>query len=132
MYVEYSFYLDQTNFRTETCLGNNRNPEFNYTKQHTVNIVTSMLVDYLEKELMRFRVYGFADVKKSNRSKARPTKKLLNTSADQSTNDSLNRSDGVVTVQSQKPIQVQATAQPMKSEQRQSTEAASNAALRAS
>ena len=87
VYVEYNFYLDQTNYRTETCKGINRNPEFNYVKHHNVPVVTSMLVDYLEKEVMRFRVYGFADVKKSTRVKARPSKKA-NVSADQSTNDS--------------------------------------------
>lgn len=38
-------------------------------------VVTSMLVEYLEKEVMRFRVYGFADVKKSAKAKARPSKK---------------------------------------------------------
>lgn len=46
--------------------GNNRNPVFNYKRHHTVEVVTKMLVDYLMKEVMTFRVYGFADCKPKN------------------------------------------------------------------
>jgi len=62
VYVEYSFYLDQTKYRTDVMKGQDRNPEFKYAKHHTVNIVTKMLLDYLEKELMVFRVYAQANV----------------------------------------------------------------------
>jgi len=63
VYVEYSFYLDPAKYRTEVSIGNNRSPEIDYKHKHTVEIVTKMLVDYLEQEVMVFRVYGFADVK---------------------------------------------------------------------
>lgn len=76
IYVEYSFYLDPTKYRTEVVKGNNRSPTIAYRKQHTVEIVTKMLVDYLEKDVMVFRVYGFADVKaKPKKDVKRPTKK---------------------------------------------------------
>ncbi len=63
IYVEYNFYLDPNKYRSEVIKGNNRSPNINYSKQHTVEIVTKMLVDYLQKDVMVFRVYGFADVK---------------------------------------------------------------------
>lgn len=63
VYVEYQFYLDQTKHKTEVFKGKNRNPQFNFKHKHTVEIVTKMLVDYLEKDVLVFRVYGFADVK---------------------------------------------------------------------
>jgi hypothetical protein len=53
----------------------------NYSRQHTVEIVTKMLVDYLEKDVMVFRVYGFADVKpKQKKEVKRTTKKPTATS----------------------------------------------------
>jgi len=63
VYVEYQFYLDQTKYKSEVCKGKNRNPDINYKHKHTCEIVTKMLVEYLEKDVMVFRVYGFADVK---------------------------------------------------------------------
>jgi hypothetical protein len=63
VYVEYTFYLDPEKHRTVVISGKNRNPEFNYSKHHTVENVTDMLVEYLKKECIFFKVYGFADVK---------------------------------------------------------------------
>lgn len=74
--------------------GNNRSPTIAYRKKHTVEIVTKMLVDYLEKDVMVFRVYGFADVKsKPKKDVKRPTKKPQNFLGDMSTNDSINMSN---------------------------------------
>lgn len=96
IYVEYSFYLDPTKYKTGVIEGRERSPAINYKKQHTVEIVTKMLVEYLEKEVMVFRMYGFADVKerKKKTTKASVVGKVFsgNTSADQSTNDSINNS----------------------------------------
>jgi len=96
IYVEYSFYLDPTKYKTGVIVGKERSPAINYKKQHTVEIVTKMLVEYLEKEVMVFRMYGFADVKerKKKTTKASVVGKVFsgNTSADQSTNDSFNNS----------------------------------------
>lgn len=63
VYVEYQWYLDHDKHKTKICDGKDRNPVIDYSHQHTVEIVTKMLVDYMEKEVMVFRVYGFADVK---------------------------------------------------------------------
>jgi hypothetical protein len=93
IYVEYSFYLDPTKYKTDVIEGKERSPMVSYKKHHTVEIVTKMLVDYLEKEVMVFRMYGFADVKeKKKKDMKRASKKLINSSADQSTNDSINSS----------------------------------------
>jgi hypothetical protein len=74
VYVEYQFYLDQTKYKTKVCTGKNRNQDIDYKHQHTVEIVTKMLVEYLEKDVMVFRVYGFADVKpKSKNNVKKPT-----------------------------------------------------------
>jgi len=62
VYIEYQWYLDKEMYKTKVCLGSDRNPVVSYSHQHTVEIVTKMLVDYMEKEVMVFRVYGFADV----------------------------------------------------------------------
>lgn len=92
IYVEYSFYLDPTKYKTQVIVGKERSPAISYKKQHTVEIVTKMLVDYLEKEVMVFRVYGFADVKEKKKKQTKAKKPMVNTSADQSTNDSINMS----------------------------------------
>ena len=63
IFAEYSFYLNDKTYRTEVVKGKNRNPEFNYAKQHTVDICTDNLVNYLKKECMVFKVYGFPDTK---------------------------------------------------------------------
>ena len=100
VYVEYQFYLDATKYKTEACSGMNRNPQFNYRHKHTVEIVTKMLVDYLEKDVMVFRVYGFADIKEKQKNNVKkpvtakkpvtpvPSQQL----ADQSTDSSVNTS----------------------------------------
>lgn len=77
IYVEYQFYLDQAKYKTEISPGKSRSPDINYKKQHTVEIVTKMLVDYLEKDVMVFRVYGFADVKPKAKPAKKPVKKIM-------------------------------------------------------
>lgn len=80
VFAEYSFYLEQTKYRTKVVEGKNRNPEFGYNKQHTVEIVTKMLVDYLEKETLCVRLYGFGDVgPKKAKSSVKPVKKPIQT-----------------------------------------------------
>ena len=75
VYAEYSFYLDQTKYRTKTVEGKNRNPEFEYKKLHTIDYATKMLVDYLEKETLCIRLYGFADVGPKKPKQAKPVAK---------------------------------------------------------
>lgn len=76
VFAEYSFYLEPTKYRTKVVEGKNRNPEFGYNKLHTVEIVTKMLVDYLEKETLCIRLYGFGDVgPKKPKTTAKPIKR---------------------------------------------------------
>lgn len=73
-----------------------------------MEIVTKMLVDYLEKEVLVFRVYGFADVKaKSKQNVKKPLKKTTSSTSqnnqssylgDQSTEASFNNSNQKIMV----------------------------------
>jgi len=47
VFCEYKFYLDETKYATPIAKGRNRNPIFNFTKQHTVGVVTENFVSYL-------------------------------------------------------------------------------------
>lgn len=74
VFVEYTFFLDAEKHRTVTVSGKERTPQFEYSKQHTVESVSDMLVEYLKKECIFFKVYGFADVK----TKKPTTKQFMN------------------------------------------------------
>jgi hypothetical protein len=116
VFAEYSFYLEPTKYRTKVVEGKNRNPEFGYNKIHTVEIVTKMLVDYLEKETLCVRLYGFGDVgPKKAKTNAKPVKKVLPSQENSSFLDASTASDsfntrhatnisGIVVQDRQKPV----------------------------
>lgn len=94
VFAEYSFYLEPTKYRTKVVEGKNRNPEFGYNKLHTVEIVTKMLVDYLEKETLCVRLYGFGDVgPKKPKTTAKPIKKPVHPQENSSFMDASTASD---------------------------------------
>lgn len=74
-------------------LGKNRNPEFNFSKHHVVENVTDMLVEYLKKECIFFKVYGFAEIKPKKRVEAPATfVNKFNTSTNSSNTSLMNES----------------------------------------
>lgn len=119
VYVEYTFYLDPEKHRTVVISGKNRNPEFNYSKHHTVENVTDMLVEYLKKECIFFKVYGFADVKPKLKKESAPQKYAnkfaqQNNSSNNISNDSTKSdvSDNFIVVsEKQQPIKKQKPAE---------------------
>ncbi len=50
VFCEYKFYLDETKYTTGIVKGRSRNPVFNYSKQHTVSVVTENFVNYLTND----------------------------------------------------------------------------------
>ena len=64
VFVEYSIYLEDEKHYTDVVEGKNRNPEFNFQKQHTQMVVTENFLKYVKDEVLTFRVRGFPDVKK--------------------------------------------------------------------
>lgn len=63
VFVEYKIYLEDTKYKTVVCEGKNRNPEFNYSHQHTQSVVTENFLKYIKNEVLIFKVLGFPDVK---------------------------------------------------------------------
>ena len=57
-YVKYNWYLDNEEFRTETCEGVDRNPKFNYKYHMTIDCVTEDLLKYFENDALSFKIYG--------------------------------------------------------------------------
>jgi len=55
-------YLGEEKFRTEKVEGKERNPEFNYARQHTQEVVTDNFIKYLKEDSITFKVYGFRDL----------------------------------------------------------------------
>ena len=52
--------------KTKVVKGKERNPVFDYSKQHTQECVTDNFLKYLKEECLVFKVYGFPDVKKKD------------------------------------------------------------------
>lgn len=75
-YVEYSLFLSEDKYRTNVAVGKQKDPEFNYAKQHTQECVTENFLKYLKDETMTFKVYGYPDVKKKDEKKKKPTLQL--------------------------------------------------------
>ena len=63
VFVEYKIYLEDTKYKTEVVEGKNRNPEFNYSHQHTQSVVTENFLKYIKNEVLIFKVFGFPDVR---------------------------------------------------------------------
>lgn len=61
--------------------GSNRNPIYNYAKQHTQEWVTDGFIKYLKDDFLIFRVYGFAEIKKKDGASKEKGKSKVNTSA---------------------------------------------------
>lgn len=79
VYVEYQIYLEETKYRTESVAGKNRNPDFNYQKQHTQSVVTENFLKYIKSECLVFKLFGFPDVKRQPaETQAQRKKKQLN------------------------------------------------------
>lgn len=65
-FVEYQLYLNEEKFRTPSVKGNNRNPIFDYSNQHTQEYVTDGFIKYLKEDFLIFRVYGFVSTKRKH------------------------------------------------------------------
>ena len=76
-YVEYQLYLNEERFKTNIVQGSNRNPSYNYARQHTQEWVTDGFIKYLKEEFLVFRVYGFAEIKKKDGSDKQIRQKAL-------------------------------------------------------
>jgi len=74
-FVEYQLYLNEQKFRTSTCAGSNRNPIYNYSKQHTQEWVTDGFIKYLKEDYLVFRVYGYAEIRKKTTSDKQASEK---------------------------------------------------------
>lgn len=70
VYCEYTFYLDETPFRTTTVKSKNQNPEFNYRRQHTVGCVTELMLKHLKNDCLVIKLFGYPDIKRSGGQKA--------------------------------------------------------------
>jgi hypothetical protein len=93
-FVEYQLYLNEEKFRTNVVAGSNRNPIYNYSRQHTQEWVTDGFIKYLKEDYLIFKVFGFAEIKKREQpGEKQPIKKLgmsannVSGSQDQSTID---------------------------------------------
>ena len=64
VFVEYKIYLEDQKYRTKVVEGKNRNPEFNYSLQHTQSVVTENFLKYIKSEVLIFKVLGYPDVRK--------------------------------------------------------------------
>lgn len=69
VYCEYEFYMDKTKYTTPVCHGKNQAPQFDYSRQHHVNTVTQMLINYLLSDKMTIKIYGNQDLKKKQHGK---------------------------------------------------------------
>ena len=58
IFCEYKFYLDDTVYTTPVCEGRNREPVFNYSKQHHVDCVTKYMIEYLKEDKMTIKIFG--------------------------------------------------------------------------
>lgn len=63
-FVEYQLFLSDEKFRTQTVRGSNRNPLYNYQRQHTQEWISEGFVKYLKEDYLIFRVFGFPEIKK--------------------------------------------------------------------
>lgn len=58
--------MEETKYQTPVLEGKHRNPEFAYTRHHTQEVVTENFLKYIKDDLLKLRVCGFPDVKKSD------------------------------------------------------------------
>jgi hypothetical protein len=63
IYCEYTFFLGEEKFTTEVVPGKNRQPEFNFRFHHTVDPCTDYFLQYLQKDSLCIKLFGFPDFK---------------------------------------------------------------------
>lgn len=88
IYCEYSFFMDDQTYKTETTTEKNTDPIINYEHHHTQEVVTKFLLEYLLEDKLTIKIYGTQDVKskKANRDRTQidssmdTTKSTLNSS----------------------------------------------------
>lgn len=64
IYCEYGWYLDKEKYRTPASAGPDQNPEVNFVRQHHVDCVSKLLLDYLLEDKMTIKVFGEQEIKK--------------------------------------------------------------------
>lgn len=91
VYCQYSFFLDNQKYKTGKIKGKNQNPKFNYMHHHTVNCVTSLLLEHLKNDCLTVELYGYPDMKKSGSASGVAKKKVTkNTSMNSTMEESMN------------------------------------------
>jgi hypothetical protein len=110
IFCKYQIYLGEEEFATKPILGKNKDPEFNYSYQHTNESVTELFVKYIKDDSLCIKVYGYPDIKtkveapvKTSAKKAvsmrakKPKEELpVNLSKTSSVGNSLNNSDSTM------------------------------------
>ena len=81
VFVQYQIYLEETKYQTDVVSGKNREPQFNYRRQHTQTVVTENFLKYIKNEVMAFKVFGYPDVKKENPLEGQASKKKMKAKA---------------------------------------------------
>uniref|UniRef100_A0A7S3RZK1 C2 domain-containing protein n=1 Tax=Strombidinopsis acuminata TaxID=141414 RepID=A0A7S3RZK1_9SPIT len=89
VYCQYSFFLDNAKYKTSKIKGKNQNPTFNYSNHHTVNCVTSLLLEHLKNDCLTVELYGYPDMKKGAISASGATKKKAANKTDKSMNSTM-------------------------------------------
>ena len=54
IFCKYQIYLGEEEFATKPILGKNKDPEFNYSYQHTNESVTELFVKYIKDDSVSF------------------------------------------------------------------------------
>ena len=63
VYCEYTFFLGEEKFTSESISGKNRNPEFNFRHHHTIDPCTDYFLKYLQKDSLCIKLFGYPDFK---------------------------------------------------------------------
>eukprot|EP00831_Metopus_contortus_P021323 TRINITY_DN19513_c0_g1_i4.p1 TRINITY_DN19513_c0_g1~~TRINITY_DN19513_c0_g1_i4.p1 ORF type:complete len:241 (+),score=42.08 TRINITY_DN19513_c0_g1_i4:133-855(+) len=61
VFCEYSFHLDETKYTTSPVKGRSRNVNFSYCGSHTVDVITENFLNYLLRDYMCIKVYGYSN-----------------------------------------------------------------------
>ena len=64
IYCEYEFYMEKRKYKTNVCVGKNQNPTLNFVRQHHVDCVTKMLIDYLCEDKLTIKIFGVPELKR--------------------------------------------------------------------
>ena len=83
VFVEYQIYMEETKYQTPAIEGKNRNPEFAFTRHHFQEVVTENFLKYIKEDLLKLRVLGFPDVKKTDEKAANKKKTATQEAAKQ-------------------------------------------------